>query len=76
MHSVSAVEDGELEGLGLGLLVDGVGVGLADDGVGVGLADDGLVVGFADDGAGVGLAGARRPRSGWLPGWSCSLTRL
>jgi hypothetical protein len=49
---VSAVEDGELEGLGLGLLVDGVGVGLADDGVGVG-----LVVGLADDGAGVGLAG-------------------
>jgi hypothetical protein len=46
------VEDGELEGLGLGLLVDGVGVGLADDGVGVG-----LVVGLADDGAGVGLAG-------------------
>ena len=54
---MSAVEDGELEGLGLGLLVDGVGVGLADDGVGVGLADDGLVVGLADDGAGVGLAG-------------------
>jgi hypothetical protein len=50
---VSAVEDGEPEGLGLGLLVDGVGVGLADDGVGVG-----LVVGLADDGAGVGLAGA------------------
>lgn len=49
---MSAVEDGELEGLGLGLLVDGVGVGLADDGVGVG-----LVVGLADDGAGVGLAG-------------------
>jgi hypothetical protein len=49
---VSAVEDGEPEGLGLGLLVDGVGVGLADDGVGVG-----LVVGLADDGAGVGLAG-------------------
>jgi hypothetical protein len=46
------VEDGELEGLGLGLLVDGVGVGLADDGVGVG-----LVVGLADDGAGDGLAG-------------------
>ena len=57
MHSVSAVEDGELEGLGLGLLVDGVGVGLLDDGVGVGLADDGLVVGLADDGVGVGLAG-------------------
>jgi hypothetical protein len=46
------MEDGEPEGLGLGLLVDGVGVGLADDGVGVG-----LVVGLADDGAGVGLAG-------------------
>jgi hypothetical protein len=54
---VSAVEDGELEGLGLGLLVEGVGVGLLVDGVGVGLADDGLVVGLADDGAGVGLAG-------------------
>jgi hypothetical protein len=60
---VSAVEDGELEGLGLGLLGDGVGVGLLDDGVGVGLAGDGLVddgagVGGADDGVAVGLAGA------------------
>jgi hypothetical protein len=52
---VSALEDGELEGLGLGLLDDGLGVGLLDEGVGVGLADDG--VGLADDGAGVGLAG-------------------
>jgi hypothetical protein len=53
---VSAVEDGEPEGLGLGLLDDGLGVGLLDDGVGVGLADDGAGVGFVDDGAGVGLA--------------------
>jgi hypothetical protein len=68
MHSVSAVEDGELEGLGLGLLVDGVGVGLLDDGVGVGLADDGLVVGFADDGAGVGLAGAEEAALGLAAG--------
>ena len=52
---MSALEDGELEGLGLGLLDDGLGVGLLDEGVGVGLADDG--VGLADDGAGVGLAG-------------------
>jgi hypothetical protein len=52
---VSAVEDGEPEGLGLGLLDDGLGVGLLDDGVGVGLADDG--VGLAGDGAGVELAG-------------------
>jgi hypothetical protein len=56
------VEDGELEGLGLGLLVDGVGVGLADDGVGfglvVGLADDGAGVGLAGEGVGVGLAAA------------------
>jgi hypothetical protein len=74
MHSVSAVEDGELEGLGL--LVDGVGVGLLDDGVGVGLADDGLVgladdgagVGFADDGAGVGLAGAEEAALGLAAG--------
>jgi hypothetical protein len=65
---VSAVEDGELEGLGLGLLVDGVGVGLLDDGVGVGLADDGLVVGFADDGAGVGLAGAEEAALGLAAG--------
>jgi hypothetical protein len=52
------VEDGELEGLGLGLLVDGVGVGLLVDGVGVGLADDGAGVGLAGDGVGVGLAAA------------------
>ena len=65
---MSAVEDGELEGLGLGLLVDGVGVGLLDDGVGVGLADDGLVVGFADDGAGVGLAGAEEAALGLAAG--------
>jgi hypothetical protein len=50
------VEDGEPEGLGLGLLDDGLGVGLADDGVGVGLAGDGVVVGLADDGVGVGVA--------------------
>jgi hypothetical protein len=50
---VSAVEDGEPEGLGLGLL----GVGLLDDGVGVGLADDGLLVGLADDGVGVAVDG-------------------
>jgi hypothetical protein len=68
MHSVSAVEDGELEGLGLGLLVDGVGVGLLDDGVGVGLADDGLVVGLADDGAGAGLAGAEEAALGLAAG--------
>ena len=67
---MSAVEDDEPEGLGLGLLDDGVGVGLLDDGVGVGLAGDGLVVdglvvgladdgvGVADDGVGVALAGA------------------
>jgi hypothetical protein len=51
---VSAVEDGELEGLGLGLLDDGVGVGLAGDG----LVDDGAGVGVADGGVAVGLAGA------------------
>jgi hypothetical protein len=62
------LEVGELEGLGLGLLVDGVGVGLLDDGVGVGLADDGLVVGFADDGAGVGLAGAEEAALGLAAG--------
>jgi hypothetical protein len=50
---VSAVEDGEPEGLGAGLLEDGVGVGLLEDGVGVGLAGDGVVVGLADDGVGV-----------------------
>ena len=72
---MSAVEDGELEGLGLGLLVDGVGVGLLDDGVGVGLADDGLVVGLADDGVGVaddgvavGLAGAEEAALGLAAG--------
>ena len=65
---MSAVEDGELEGVGLGLLVDGAGVGLPDDGVGVGLADDGLVVGLADDGAGVGLAGADEAALGLAAG--------
>ena len=53
---MSALEVGELEGLGLGLLDDGLGVGLLGVGVGVGLADDGLVVGLAGDGVGVGLA--------------------
>jgi hypothetical protein len=67
-HSVSAVEDGEPEGLGLGLLDDGVGVGLLDDGVGVGLADDGLVVGLADDGVGVTLAGAVEAALGLVAG--------
>jgi hypothetical protein len=72
---VSAVEDGELEGLGLGLLDDGVGVGLLDEGVGVGLADDGVGladdgagVGLADDGAGVGLAGAEEAALGLAAG--------
>jgi hypothetical protein len=72
---VSAVEDGELEGLGLGLLDDGLGAGLLDDGVGVGLADDGVGladdgagVGLADDGVGVGLAGAEEAALGLAAG--------
>jgi hypothetical protein len=72
---VSALADGELEGLGLGLLVVGLGVGLLDVGVGVGLADDGLVVGLADegvglaaDGVGVGLAGAEEAALGLAAG--------
>jgi hypothetical protein len=60
------VEDGELGGLGLGLLVVGLGVGLLDVGVGVGLADDGLVVGLAT--AGVGLAGAEEAVLGLAAG--------
>jgi hypothetical protein len=72
---VSALEDGELEGLGLGLLDDGLGVGLLDEGVGVGLADDGVGladdgagVGLADDGVGVGLAGAEEAALGLAAG--------
>jgi len=70
---VSAVEDGEPEGLGVGLLADGLGVGLLDDGVGVGLAgvglaDDGVGVGLAEDGAGVGLAGADEAALGLAAG--------
>ena len=63
---MSAVEDGELEGLGLGLPDDGLGVGLVDEGVGVGLANDG--VGLADDGVGVGLAGAEEAALGLAAG--------
>ena len=70
---MSAVEDGEPEGLGVGLLADGLGVGLLDDGVGVGLAgvglaDDGVGVGLAEDGAGVGLAGADEAALGLAAG--------
>lgn len=70
---MSAVEDGEPEGLGLGLLDDGLGVGLLDEGVGVGLADDGVGladdgVGLADDGVGVGLAGAEEAALGLAAG--------
>jgi hypothetical protein len=72
---VSAVEDGEPEGLGLGLLDDGLGVGLpddgvglADDGAGVGLADEGAGVGLADDGVAVGLAGAEEAALGLAAG--------
>jgi hypothetical protein len=72
---VSDVEDGELEGLGLGLLDDGLGLGLLDEGVGVGLADegvgladDGAGVGLADDGVGVGLAGAEEAALGLAAG--------
>ena len=62
------MEDGEPEGLGLGLLDDGVGAGLLDDGVGVGLADDGVAAGLADDGVGVALAGAEEAALGLAAG--------